>query len=257
MYANQTSLITGASSGLGRSLAVRLAGPGVCLHLGGRDAGRLEETAALCRDKGAFVVPQQIDVTNRAAMAEWIERAGRLDLVIANAGISAGSFGGAPESAAQVRAIFATNLDGALNTALPALAVMARQPQQADGWRGRIACVASIAGFIALPHAPSYCAAKAALDRWTVASAPQARQLGVRMVSVCPGYVRTPMTAANRFPMPGLMSADRAAELMLRGIAGGSERVVFPGWFGMFTRLSGLLPPRWIEKVTSRAPGKQ
>jgi NAD(P)-dependent dehydrogenase (short-subunit alcohol dehydrogenase family) len=241
---------------LGRAVALRLAAPGVGLHLGGRDPARLEEIASLCRAKEATAVPRQIDVTDREGMAAWIGQAGRLDLVIANAGISAGSFGGAPEGADQVRAIFATNLEGALNTALPALEVMARQEPGPDGWRGRIACIASIAGFIALPHAPSYCAAKAALDRWTVATAPQARRLGVRLVSICPGYVRTPMTASNRFPMPGLIDADRAATLILRGIASGQERVVFPGWFGWFTRLSGLLPPRWIENATKRVPGK-
>jgi len=249
-------LITGASSGLGRALAVRLAAPGVSLYLGGRDPGRLAETAAVCRAKGAAVTPQQIDVTDRAAMAEWIGRVGEIDLVIANAGISAGSFGGTAESADQVRRIFATNLDGALNTALPAMALMAQQKLGPDGWRGRIACIASIAGFIALPHAPSYCAAKAALDRWTVATAPQARRLGVGLVSICPGYVRTPMTATNRFPMPGLMDAGRAAELTLRGIASGKERVVFPVWFGFLTRISGLLPQSWIEGSTSRVPGK-
>jgi len=226
------------------------------LHLGGRDPERLAESAALCRARGATVAGERVDVTDRAAMGEWITRTGQLDLVIANAGISAGSFSGEAEDAAQVRRIFATNLDGALNTALPALELMARQAPGPDGWRGRIACIASIAGFIALPHAPSYCAAKAALDRWSVATAPHARRLGVRLVSVCPGYVRTPMTANNRFPMPGLMDAERAAELSLRGIAGTGERVVFPAWFGRLTRLSALLPQRWIERATSRVPGK-
>ena len=234
---------------------MRLATPGAVLHLGGRNPERLTEVASLCRGNGATVVSRNIDVTDRAAMTEWIKAAGRLDLVIANAGISAGSFGGEAEDAAQVRAIFATNLDGALNTLLPALDAMAQQDAR-DGWRGQIASVASIAGFIALPHAPSYCAAKAALDRWTVATAPHARRLGVKLVSICPGYVRTPMTATNRFPMPGLMDADRAAELTLRGIASGRERVVFPAWFGWSTRIAGLLPQHWIERATRRVPGK-
>jgi NAD(P)-dependent dehydrogenase (short-subunit alcohol dehydrogenase family) len=256
MNNSQSILITGASSGIGLALAQKLAAPGVSLHLGGRDPARLEAAAAQCRALGATALCRLIDVRDRAAMADWITTAGQLDLVIAGAGISAGTDGGAPEGPDQVRAIFATNLDGALNTMLPALAVMAAQDPGPDGLRGRIACIASIAGFIALPHAPSYCAAKAAADRWTVATAPQARALGVRMVSICPGYVRTPMTAINRFPMPGLMNADQAALHILHAIAGTRERVAFPAWFASFVRLAALLPPRWIEIATSKSPGK-
>ena len=115
------------------------------------------------------------------------------------------------KAAAQARAIFATNLDGVLNTVLPAMELMARQPPGVDGLRGRIAVVASIAAFVAAPGAPAYCASKAAVDAWAVATAPAARARGIALTSVCPGYVRTPMTASNRFPMPGLMDADRAA----------------------------------------------
>ena len=256
MDQQQTTLITGATSGIGRALAMALAGPGITLHLGGRDAGRLDQVADLCRARGALVQTQAVDVTDRAAVEGWIGGCGRLDQVIASAGISGGTHGGAPESPEQIRAIFATNLDGAINIVLAALAHMAAQSPDEHGVRGRIAAIASIAGFIALPHSPSYCASKAALDRWTVASAPQARRLGVRLISVCPGYVRTPMTDRNRFPMPGLMEADRAARIILRGIEADRARVVFPGWFGAFTRIAGMLPQGWIEKITRRVPDK-
>lgn len=256
MFASRSILITGASSGIGEALALRCAAPGVLLHLGARDPVRLAAIAAACQARGAVAQPRLIDVTDRAAMADWIKGAGRLDLVVANAGISAGTLGGRPEAAEQTRAIFATNLDGALNTVYPALEVMAAQPADVDGWRGRIACVASIAAFIALPHSPSYCAAKAALDRWTVATHPLARSMGIRLVSVCPGYVITPMTRVNRFTMPGLMTADRAAAQILRGVAGRGARHVFPAWFGLFVRLAGLLPQGLIEFATRSVPAK-
>ncbi len=249
-------LITGASSGIGRALALACAGPGTALHLGGRDAARLAAVAAECRAKGAIVAERPGDVCDAAAMADWVQAAAPLDLVVANAGISAGSDDGAPESAAQVRALFATNLDGALNIALPALDLMRRQPPGPDGVRGRIALVASIAGFLPAPGAASYCAAKAALDSWTVATATTARAHGVRLTSVCPGYIRTPMTAANRFPMPGLMEPDRAAAMILRGIAAGRVRVAFPWWVATAARLTGLLPPRLSGALLSAAPGK-
>ena len=249
-------LITGASSGIGRALALACAAPGTVLHLGGRDEARLAAVAADCHACGATVLPRLVDVCDAADMAGWIGAAERLDLVIANAGIGAGIEDGAPEPAAQARAIFATNLGGALNTALPAMDLMRRQPAGPDGVRGRIATIASVAAFVPAPGAPSYCAAKAALDCWTVATAPAARAHGVRLTSVCPGYIRTPMTDRNRFPMPGLMDADRAARIVLRGIAAGRVRIAFPWWVAGAARLTGLLPPRLMGRLLSLPPGK-
>lgn len=256
MITFRSVLITGASSGLGRALALHCAAPQVELHLSGRDATRLEAAAAACRERGATTQVRVLDVRDAAAMAAWIAGAGRLDLVVANAGISAGTGDGRPENAAQARAVFAANLDGMLNTVMPALAAMRTQAPGADGVRGRIGVVASIAAFLPAPGAPAYCASKAAVDVWTVATATAARREGVLMTSICPGYVRTAMTVRNRFPMPGLMDADRAARIMLRGLAAGRRRVVFPWWMGLAARLVGLLPPRLSGALLSIPPGK-
>lgn len=250
-------LITGASSGIGAALAHELAAPGVTLHLSGRDAGRLKAVADACGARGATVTTAILDVCDAAAMAAWVAGAGRLDLVVANAGISAGAGEKAPESAAQTRAIFATNLDGVLNTVLPAIETMRGQPAGTDGWRGRIAVVASIAAFVAGSAAPAYCASKAAADTWTVATALGLRREGIALTSVCPGYIRTAMTARNRFPMPGLMDADRAARIILRGMAEGRIRVVFPWWMGLAARIGGLVPPRLVGAVMARLPAKE
>ncbi|HLB96779.1 MAG TPA: SDR family NAD(P)-dependent oxidoreductase, partial [Acetobacteraceae bacterium] len=225
---------------------MELAGPGVTLHLAGRDAARLEATAVACRARGAEVRTAVVDVRDAGAMAAWIAAAGPLDLVVANAGVSAGAGGNLVEPAVQIRAILATNVDGMLNTVLPALAVMAGQPRGADGVAGRIAVVASIAGLVAVPGSAAYCAAKAAVDAWTVATAPAARAQGVVLTSVCPGYVRSGMTEGNQFPMPGLMDADRAARIILRAIAAGRIRLIFPWWMGLAARIGGLVPPRLI-----------
>ena len=132
-------LITGASSGLGRALALASAEPDVVLHLTGRDATRLDKTAALCRAQGAATRLGLLDVRDADAMATWIGDAGQLDLAIANAGTSAGTGDGTPETAAQTQSILATNLFGALNTALPAMALMRTQAAGPDGcaamWR--------------------------------------------------------------------------------------------------------------------------
>ncbi len=250
-------LITGASSGLGAALAQTCASPGVRLHLTGRDAGRLGAVAETCRARGAEVRAEVLDVTDAAAMEAWIGGSGVLDLVIANAGISAGTGDNRPETAMQTRAIFRTNVDGVLNTALPALALMQAQPEAADGVRGRIAVIASIAAFVPAPGAPAYCASKVAADAWTVAAAHFARRAGVVLTSVCPGYVRTAMTARNRFPMPGLMDADRAAAIILRGVAANRRRVVFPWWMGLAARIMGGLPLRVSSALLSIPAGKE
>jgi NAD(P)-dependent dehydrogenase (short-subunit alcohol dehydrogenase family) len=247
MASSQSILITGASSGIGQALARACAAPGTVLHLAAREAERLQQIASACIARGAEVRIRLLDVRDAAALAEWIGAAGRLDLVVANAGISAGSGNADLETAAQVRAIFATNVDGVLNTVLPALEVMRAQSPGSSGRRGHIAVIASMAALLQHPAAPAYCASKTAVDRWTLAMAPGAARLGIIMISIFPGFVRTPMTARNPFPMPGLMNADQAARKILRGVAAGRRQVAFPWWMAAFTRLVGALPPAWVS----------
>lgn len=249
-------LITGASSGLGAAFAVACARPGVTLFLGGRDAPRLGLVADAVRERGAAATVAVVDVRDEAAMADWVRGSAPLALVLANAGVSAGTAGGRAESDAQTRMIFATNLGGVLNTALPARAAMRAQAPGADGVRGRIGVVASIAAFVPAPGAPAYCASKAAVDAWAVATAPSWRRDGIVLTSLCPGYVRTPMTAANRFPMPGLMAAERAAAIMLKGMLGNRERVAFPWWLAAAARLVGLLPAPLATALLGSQEGK-
>lgn len=248
-------MITGATGGLGRALAEACAAPGVTLHLSGRDEARLDAVVAACVARGAAVSPKVLDVTDQAAMADWVAGAGRLDLVIANAGVSGGT-GGQTEPADQVQRIFATNLGGVLNTALPALAVMAGQAPDAAGVRGRIAVIASIAAFVAAPGAPAYCASKSAVQRWAEALDASERARGIRLHAVCPGYIRTAMTARNPFPMPLLMTPEVAAARTLAGIAAGRVRVVYPWPLYAAARLVGALPPTWRNRLMGVVPAK-
>jgi NAD(P)-dependent dehydrogenase (short-subunit alcohol dehydrogenase family) len=244
--------ITGASSGLGRALAIAYAHPGATLHLCGRDAGRLAEVAATCRSLGADVTETLADVTDRQAVESWINGCGRLDLVIANAGISAGPGAGNMESPAQIQAIFATNVYGVFNTASPAIAAMQGQALGPNGDRGRIVIVGSIAGLIALPTTPSYSAAKAAIDFWVRATEPNLAKEGIALTLVRPGFIRTPMTARNPYRMPGLMDSDRAAAIIRAGLAAGRPRITFPYWFSLLARFGNMMP----KSIFNRFPRK-
>lgn len=254
MNGPKTILITGASSGIGAALAQEYAGPGVVLHLGGRSLERLESVATQCRAAGAEVRPAAVDVVDAEAVRAWVlaaDDASPLDLVVANAGISAGTSGvagGEPED--QVRAVFRTNIDGVLNTVLPALQRMTGRR------RGQVALVASLAGYRGMPGAPSYCGSKAAIKVFGEGLRGSLHASGVRVSVVCPGYIRTPMTAANPFPMPFLMSAEEAARRMLAGIAKGRVRVAYPLPLYLAARLAGGLPPSWRNALFTRLPAK-
>lgn len=247
-------LITGASSGIGAALALAYAGPGVTLHLGGRNVDRLEAVATKARAAGAAVRIQALDVTDADAMRRWVETAddsGPLDLVIANAGISAGTSGlSGAESDAQVRAVFATNLDGVLNTVLPIL------PRMTARRRGQLALMSSLAGFRGMPSAPSYCGAKAAVKVFGEALRGAVHGSGIRVSVVCPGYVRTPLTDVNAFPMPFLMEADAAARRIQRGLARNRARIAFPWPLAAAVWLLQALPPAWLDPILRRLPGK-
>jgi len=251
-HAPTTIAITGASGGLGHALALAYAAPGHALHLFGRNAARLEETAADAAAAGATVRTHRVDVTDASAMAEAltaIDTAAPIDLLIANAGISAGTHGG-PESPAQTRAVFAVNLDGVLNTVLPVLPAM-----RARG-RGQVAIVSSVAGFRGIPGAPAYCASKAAVRAWGEGLRGEAAADGVSVCVVCPGFVRTAMTGANGFPMPFLISAPRAARIIRKGLARNSGRIVFPLPMIAVAWLLRALPDAWLDAFARRLPRK-
>src|SRR5206468_20685 len=194
-------LITGASSGIGEALAKAYARPGMALALTGRDHVRLEASAAACRAQGAEVLAETVDAAESSAMEQFIAAAeahAPLELVIANAGISAGT-GFLGESAEQVRAIFAANLEGVLNTVLPALSLLRARR------RGQLALMSSLASFRGFPGAPAYCGSKAAVRVWGEGLRPLLSLEGVEVSVICPGFVTTRMTKGNRYPMPFLM----------------------------------------------------
>lgn len=248
-------LITGASSGIGEALAYRYAAPGVTLHFSGRDMARLDAVAGACRAKGAVVHPVRLDVTDRAAMQRWIAEADAqttLDLIIANAGVSGGTAGrifGEPLD--EARHIFDVNLMGVLNTIEPILPVMM------DRGRGQIAIISSLAGFRGMPGAPAYSASKGAVRFYGEALRGAVRRTGVAVNVICPGFVESRMTAANDFPMPLLMNADKAALIIHRGLARNRGRIAFPLPTHCMSWLMSILPDALMQRILAKLPSKQ
>lgn len=252
MRAPRSILITGASSGIGEALARAYARPGVFLALAGRDAARVAQVGDACRTQGADVVAAVRDVTAAADLAGWIrdlDRAHPFDLVIANAGISAGT-GGGSETPDQTRRIVAVNVDGVVNTVTPLIA-----PMSARG-RGQIALMSSLASFRGFPGAPTYCATKAWVRLWGEALRAELAPAGVEVSVLCPGFVTTRMTQANPFPMPFLMSADRAAQIIVRGLERNRGRIAFPWRLYAMLRLVTALPAALTDALLRLAPRK-
>ena len=185
-------------------------------------------------------------------MRAWLHEAdgqAPLDLVVANAGTSAGS-GGTGESETQVRRIFAVNVDGAMNTVLPILPAMTARG------RGQIALVASLAGFRGFPGAPAYCASKATLRVWGEGLRGLLAPNGIGVSVVCPGFVRTPMSDGNPYPMPMLMEADKAAAIIVKGLARNRGRIAFPWPLTWLVYAITALPVRLTDLAMGRLPHK-
>lgn len=245
-------LITGASSGIGEALALHYAAKDVQLYLTGRDQERLEGIVSRCETKGAVVNGRTLDVVDKEAMAQWISGLVPLDLVIANAGISGGSGGvmnGEPIN--QARKIFDVNLMGVLNTIEPSLEAML-----AGNHKGQIALVSSLSGFRGWPSAPAYSASKGAVRFYGEAMRGVLKDSGIQVNVICPGFVKSRITDANEFSMPMLMTADKAAEIIARGLAKNKGRICFPLPVHFCSWLIGTLPDGLAQIILSKAPQK-
>ena len=247
-------LITGASSGIGEALALHYAAEGVFLALSGRNEERLLSVADACRAKGAEVDVAVLSVTDQGHMEDWIvdvDDKRPLDLVIANAGISGGTGGvmnGEPIS--QARVIFDVNVTGVLNTVGPVL------PRMIDRKRGQVALMASLAAFRGFPGAPAYSASKGAVRYYGEALRGAIHETGVRISVICPGFVKSRMTAVNDFPMPFLMSAEKAAVIIANGLARDKGRIAFPWPLHAGTWFMSILPDSIAQRALRRLPAK-
>src|SRR3954464_11416777 len=230
--------ITGASSGLGRGLALHYAKEGATVHAAARRGAEIE---ILAREAPpGHVVPVVLDVTDSERLVKAIRDAeaasgGALDLVIANAGT------GVPTNArkmdwSKVRKIVDVNVTAACVTIAAALPAMVARNA------GQVVAMASLAAFRGMPGNAAYCASKAAVHIFMESVRVDLRRTGVVATTIYPGFVKTELTAKNKFRMPFLMELDRAVEVMTRGIARGAKTIAYPFPMVAVTRALGAVP---------------
>ena len=235
--------ITGASSGLGAGLAYSYAAPGVHLSLIGRDQTRLDAVAARARARGATASAGIVDVTDTAAMRDFITAQDRdhpIDLLIANAGITGGTaVDGSLETLEAARAVIDINLGGVLNSVIPLLPLM-----QVRG-RGHVALIGSVAGLRGLADSPAYCASKAGVRLYGESLRGALAESGIRVSVVLPGFFDSPMSAKFKGAQPLRLSLDQAVRGIRRGLDRRQARITLPCTLGLLLRLADLIPP-WL-----------
>jgi len=249
--------LTGASSGIGAALAQRYAAQGAALGLAARRRPQLEQLLAqLPHPERHRIYP--LDVTDHAALAAAAEdfiAAGPVDAVIANAGISHGTLTEYAEDLPVFERILATNVSAMVATFAPFIPAMKRQAQ-AGSRDCRLVGIASVAGIRGLPGAGAYSASKAAVISYCESLRVELRGSGIKVVTLAPGYIDTPMTRHNPYRMPFLLPVEKFAARAVDAIDAGASYAVIPWQMGVVARLMRLLPNRLYDALSGKARRK-
>lgn len=244
-------IITGASSGIGEALAHEYAKQGAQLGLIARRADLL---AKLKNTLPTTVAVYPADVRDAKALqqaaADFISRMGCPDIVIANAGISHGTLTEEAEDLEAFQKILDTNVMGMVKTFQPFLAPMRAQ------MRGTLVGIASVAGVRGMPGAGAYSASKSAAISYLESLRVELQGSGVNVLTVCPGYIATPMTANNPYPMPFIMSAGAAAQKIIHATEQGCSYLVMPWQMALLSRILKILPNFIYDRIFAKSPRK-
>jgi NAD(P)-dependent dehydrogenase (short-subunit alcohol dehydrogenase family) len=247
--------ITGASSGIGQAMALEWARRGGRLALVARRGGEMRAWVAAqgwSADRAAVYVADARDLPATAAAGRaCIAAQGLPDVVIANAGISVGVDTAIEADIDVVRATLETNNLGVVATFQPFIAPMRERRS------GRLVGIASVAGVRGLPGHAAYSMSKAAVISYCESLRLECRDAGVRVVTIAPGYIDTPLTQGNSYSMPFLMPADKFARQALDAIADGVSFRVIPWQMGMIARLLRILPDGLYDRVLASRPRKK
>jgi len=246
--------ITGASSGIGQALAWRYHQAGWRLALAARRTGEIERWAqaqGLEPDRYAVYAADVADTDSIVAAGRaCIAQQGVPDAVIANAGISVGVDTAIREDIDVIARVFATNNIGLAATFHPFVAAMRERGS------GALVGIGSVAGIRGLPGHGAYCASKAAVIAYCESLRGELRGSGVHVVTICPGYIDTPLTRQNRYSMPFLMQPQDFADRAFRAIEAGVSYRVIPWQMGVVAKLLRALPNALYDRVLAGRPRK-
>jgi short-subunit dehydrogenase len=245
--------ITGASSGIGRAVALELARRGWRVAATARRADELDKLAAEAAAQGLTILPCPGDVTDRAGLAQVVANIEAKGTPIALAMLNVGTF--FPDDSGEwagdaFRETFDVNLFGTLNALEPLL------PRMIGRSRGQVAIVSSVAGYVGLPRAAAYGSSKAALISMCESLRFGLEPLGVGVQVICPGFVHTPLTAKNDFPMPFVIEADDAARRICDGLASVQFEVAFPRRMVWLLKTLRLLPYSLFFRLVGKGTGR-
>lgn len=251
MPQSQRVIITGASSGIGAALARYYARQGAVLGLIARRASALERLAASLSTPCALY---PVDIRDGAALLaagrDFAVRHGCPDIVIANAGVSIGALTEYADDLAVFSEVLDVNVLGIARTFQPFIACMRERG------RGTLAGIASVAGYRGLPGGGAYCASKAAAIAYLESLRVELRGSGISVTTVSPGYVATPMTENNPYPMPFLMNADEAADRIAALIRRRAAYAVIPWQMALVAGVLRVMPNWLFDRLVAHAPRK-
>ena len=243
--------ITGASSGIGQALAQYYAKEGAIIGLAARRADLLNK---LQKSLPSESVSYPLDVRDADALEkaaqDFVARFGAPDIVIANAGVSAGTLTENKDDLNTFKGVVDINLLGMVHTFQPFIASM----KQAR--KGSLVGIASVAGVRGLPGAGAYSASKAAVIAYLESLRVELNLDGISVTTIAPGYIKTPMTDINAYAMPFLMAPDVAAKKFARAIANKKRFIVIPWQMGWVARVMRFLPPWLWDYLMKHAPRK-
>ncbi len=245
-WANQVAVITGASSGIGWSLAKALAGKGCKVGLIARRQELLKQLGQEIQQAGGQCATAAADVADRqatlSAFAQLREQLGPVDLLVANAGVGCPTTL-EPINIDDIEKMYRINVFGVIYS------IEAVLPEMLSRGRGHLAAVSSLGGYKGLPGESAYCSTKAALSCYMEGLRIQLRTRGVHVTTICPGFVKTPMTEVIQAKMPFMMSADEAARRIVPALERKKKVFDFPWQTSWLVKLSRWLPD-WIVALT-------